>query len=214
MPTLFEASDIIPTQSVQVLEKKRKHEDHAGRHMKPFAMFAMRPAGLRFETQTDDETVELFLRQHPVVNILWIVLTIVFLFVPVVAIPFVLKHFPFEFSIPANYLLIGTLFWYVAVFGFALSNFIHWFFNIYIVTNRRVIDIDFHYLLFKDFAEANLNRIQDLNYTTGGVLATVVDYGTVYVQTASEIPNIEFELVAHPQRIVTTIRSLMSKNGA
>lgn len=196
MPTLFEAS----------VEKK------PGSRIHTLVSYAKKPVGLHFETQADGEVIELFLRQHPIVNILWIILTVIFFIAPSVVFPFVLEFFPFGLEVPGSYILIGTFFWYLATFGFALASFIHWFFNIYIVTNQRVVDIDFHYLLFKDFAEANLDKIQDLNYKTGGVLATIVDYGTVYVQTASEIPNIEFELIPHPQEVVQVIRKLMNRH--
>lgn len=212
MPTLFEASDG-ETSKHPSKKKSTGGIPPAGPtgRMSAFSFFVRNPAKLRFETQADDEVVELFLRQHPIVNVPWIILTVIFIIAPSVVFPFVLTFFPFGLEVPGSYLLIGTFFWYLATFGFALASFIHWFFNIYIVTNQRVVDIDFHYLLFKDFAEANVDKIQDLNYKTGGVLATIINYGTVYVQTASEIPNIEFELVPHPHEVVQVIRKLMNR---
>jgi hypothetical protein len=76
------------------------------------------------------------------------------------------------------------------------------------VTNERVIDIDFMFLLYKHFSEAELAKIQDISFTTSGITATVFNYGNVLVETAGELPNIEFEMVPHPQKIVETIRTL------
>lgn len=176
--------------------------------MKPLSSYAMNPNGIRFETQQEDEEVVLFLRQHPVVNVPWIIIAIFLFIAPTVVIPFVLRFFPFAIPLPGSYAVIGAAFWYLATFGYILGNFLYWFFNIYIVTNKRIVDIDFKYLLFKEFTEADLSKIQDLSYRTGGILATVFNYGTVLIQTAAEFENLEFEAVPKPEGIVQTIRKL------
>lgn len=184
--------------------KKQVH-DHAA--LGPLTCFAVNPRGIRFETQQAKEEVALFLRQHLVVTVPWIALTALMVLAPTLFFPFFLRWFPVP-GVPASYLVVGTVFWYVATFGFALGNFLYWFFNIYIVTNQRIVDIDFLYLLYKQFSQAELGRIQDITYTTGGIFAALFDYGNVFIQTAGELPNLEFEKVPHPERVVETIRSL------
>lgn len=174
--------------------------------MKPLASFALVPDNVRFETQEAEEVVELFLRQHPVVNIPWILVTFILVTVPVIVFPMLLRISPME--VPGRYLLVGTAFWYLATFGYALTNFIYWFFNIYIVTNERLVDIDFLYLLYKRFSQAELAKVQDLSYTSGGILAAIFDYGNVSVETAGEAPNLDFEKIPHPEKVVETIRAL------
>lgn len=177
--------------------------------MRPFTSFAVNPKGLRFETQEEEETVILFLRQHVIVNVPWILITILLVIAPTVIFPKLFEVLRLNFSLPSGYFLVGTMFWYLATFGFALSSFIGWFFNIYIVTNERIVDIDFYYLLYKDFSEAELTKVQDISYTTGGVLAAIFNYGNVNVQTAGENPNLGFESVPYPERVVETIRALI-----
>ncbi len=168
---------------------------------------------MRFETQEAEEEVVLFLRQHIIVNVPWVIIAGILLAAPTFIFPiiFVLLHLPL--TIPAGYLVIGTLFWYLMTFGFILANFIGWFFNIYIVTNERVVDIDFLYLLYKQFSEAELSKIQDISYTTGGILATIFNYGNVNIETAGEVPNLLFEKIPHPEQVVQTIRSLTESTG-
>lgn len=199
MPTLFQAPDKKPT--------KKPVKSYIRTRMSPLTAFAVNPTGVRFETQESEEQVVLFLRQHFIVNIPWIVLTGILLFIPPVLFPIMIGGFPLMLPVP--YLLIGSLSWYLATVGFALVSFLHWFFNIYIVTNERVIDIDFQYLLFKRFSQAELERIQDISYTAGGIFATVFHYGNVYVQTAGEVPNLEFLAVPRPDKVVEKIRNLM-----
>jgi len=174
-----------------------------------FSSFARNPLNVRFETQEPQETVELFLRQHPVVNIPWIMLAIVLFLSPTIVFPFLFRALPFQ--LPVGYVIVATAFWYLATFGFVLTNFLHWFFNIYIVTNERIVDIDFKFLLYKHFSEAEHTKIQDISFTSSGIAATLFNYGNVNIQTAGESPTLEFEIVSHPQKVVETIRDLAEK---
>lgn len=176
--------------------------------MHPLTAFAVNPKNLRFETQEEAEKVILFLRQHFIVNVPWILVTILLVIAPTIIFPILIRVLSLNMTFPASYYVVGTLFWYLATFGFALSSFIGWFFNIYIVTNERIVDIDFFYLLYKKFSQAELTKIQDINYTSGGILATLFNYGNVIVETAGEAPNIEFELIPFPEKAVETIREL------
>lgn len=179
--------------------------------MSPLTAFAVNPTSLRFETQEDTEKVILFLRQHFIVNVPWILGTILLVIAPTVIFPRLFHALSLNMAFPTSYYVVGTMFWYLATFGFALASFIGWFFNIYIVTNERIVDIDFFYLLYKKFSEAELTKIQDINYTSGGLLAAVFNFGNVVVETAGEAPNIDFELIPFPEKVVETIRELTER---
>jgi hypothetical protein len=200
MTTVYKQQPKIPDTTVQFDRTTR---------MRAFTSFARKPSHVRFETQESEETVELFLRQHPIVNVPWILLSIVLVFAPTIVFPIIFHALPFQ--LPVGYMVVATAFWYVATFGFVLTNFLHWFFNIYIVTNERIIDIDFKFLLYKHFSEAEHSKIQDISFTSSGIGATLFNYGNVNVQTAGETPTLEFEIVPHPQKVVETIRNLAEK---
>jgi len=182
-------------------------------HMGPLTSFAVNPDGVRFETQEAKETVVLFLRQHFIVNVSWILLAVVMIIAPTVLFPVLFHFVSLPFSIPLNLVIIATAWWYVATFGFVLAKFLGWFINIYIVTDERIVDIDFYYLLYKHLSEAELNRIQDISYTTGGILATIFNDGNVNIQTAGEVPTLTFDKVPHPEKVVETIRKLVEKHA-
>ena len=182
--------------------------------MSPLTAFAVNPKNLRFETQEETEKIILFVRQHFIVNVSWILITALLLIAPTVIFPRLFHALSVNVTLPVSYYVIGTIFWYLATFGFSLASFIKWFFNIYIVTNERIVDIDFYYLLYKKFAQAELTRIQDIQYTSGGILAAVFNYGNVRVQTAGESPNIDFDSVPHPEKVVETIREITEHEEA
>lgn len=207
MPTLFQSSPKQGVKEVAVQPDNRQPKNNGnGSKMKPLTAFALEPTDVRFETQEEEEVVELFLRQHPVVNVFWILTTLILILAPVFIFPVFSKALPL--AVPARYLMVGIAFWYLATFGYALANFLYWFFNIYIVTNERLVDIDFLYLLYKRFSEAELSKIQDISFTSGGILAAIFDYGNVNIETAGEQPNLIFEKIPHPEKVVETIRSL------
>lgn len=202
MPTLFEAPQ-------KAKSHKHVHAPHGHSKMRPLTSFAVNPDGIRFETQEEEERVILFLRQHLVVNVPWVTIAILLVFAPSLLLPVLMHNVPF--AIPLSFLFVGTLAWYLVTLGFVLTNFLRWFFNIYIVTNERIVDIDFYYLLFKRFSQAELEKIQDISFSTSGVFATVFNYGEVMIETAGEAPNLEFSAVPSPDRVVETIRSITER---
>lgn len=217
MPTLFvsPAKQITPKTTVNKVSKKQFiASNEPPTLMRPLTAFAVNPQGLRFETQEEQEVVILFLRQHFIINVPWILITILLLIAPTVIFPKLFSVLSLNFSLPTGYFLIGTMFWYLVTFGFALASFIGWFFNIYIVTDERIVDIDFFYLLYKKFSQAELTKIQDISYTSGGIVAALFNYGNVTIETAGEAPNLIFELVPFPERVVETIRALTEDEEA
>ena len=230
MPVLFEqSSDNIAEPKVEpkvapkaddVIEVKKsfpKHKTDADtigfsikellRH--PFRTFISHPKDIRFETQEVEEEIILFLRQDLVTLIPWIFAIGGLAIAPMIILPLFQKYLVLPIPIPATYYVVGTAFWYVMVFGLVLSQLLHWYFNIFIVSNERIIDIDFVHLLYKKFSETRLDRVQDIKYTMSGLAATIFNYGNVVIQTAGEVPNFVFESVPYPEKVVDVISDLV-----
>lgn len=209
MPTLFERATQKP------LPKKRA--SRAGMpHIRPlraFTTYAMHPQNVRFETQETEEEVILFLRQHLILLVPWLILGILMSLVPPVLFPLIAHFIKTPVTLPAGYIIIITLFWYIAVFGFMLTKFLRWYFNVFIVTDERIIDIDFVNLLYKEFSEAKITKVQDISYHTQGLFATFLDYGDVVIQTAGEMPNFIFECVPKPSTVVDVISDVVKKGN-
>jgi len=167
--------------------------------------YAELPDGVRFENQEEDETIYLFLRRHPVTNVLWILITVLLLLLPLFVAPFLPSFFDsiaiVDFSLPGTYLFIIGLLYYTIVGGYALLNFMSWFYNISLVTNYEVVDIDYQYITSKDIASTSLREIQDVEYTQRGFLQTFFNYGDVFIQTAGAHPNIEYLRVPRPSKV-------------
>jgi uncharacterized membrane protein YdbT with pleckstrin-like domain len=176
-----------------------------------FAAFLFKPKGIKFETQEDKEQIVLFMRQHAVVNYGWIVLIAIMILVPIFFFPMLLRLKIFPANTPPGYYLVLPVMWYLGTFGLAFVNFLRWYYNVYIITDQRVVDIDWYNLLYKKFATAQLNRIQDVTYKQGGILDSFFDFGDVFIQTAGEEPNFDFLKIPHPAQVVQQIQQILEE---
>lgn len=173
------------------------------------------PVGVGFEAQNDDELVILFMRSHPSTNLHWIALILVLFWIP-----FFWNEFPLIVGLTGMVKLSLTLFWYMALAFFAYEQFLVWFYSVYIVTNERVIDVNFYGLLYKDVKTAQISRIEDVSYSQRGLLSSFFNYGSVTIETASEqrSDNNEegsaafvFTSVTNPNEVVKVISELIEK---
>lgn len=180
------------------------------KHAKPssnaFGSFCPFPTNFGFDVQHSQEKVLLLMRQHFITNTGWIVFCVFLAFLPSLFPVFSLLSF-----LPGSFLGILKLTWYFLVAGLALERFVLWYYNVYIVTNERIIDIDFYSLLFKRVSEAKLDRIEDITSASGGIMQSFFDYGDVIVQTAAEVPEIEFERVPHPDLVTKVVSELIER---
>lgn len=108
-----------------------------------------------------------------------------------------------------DYLLgVTTLFWYLLTLGIFFENFALWFFNVYIITNKKVVDIDFDGLLYKNISETQLRNIEDVTSQVKGFFGMIFNVGNVYVQTAAEKREFEFTELDNPEEIRDIISDL------
>ncbi len=166
--------------------------------------FTSFPKQICFETQEKGEVVVLFMRQHPIVNLPWVV-TAVFL----LTLPPLFSYFPLYASMPVSYQWVISLIFYLFVVGVALAKFMAWFFNIYIVTDERIIDVDFVNIFYRVMSTAKIEEIQDLSIIQSGVWETFYNYGKVEIQTAAEVTQFEFGRVPHPDKIGTLLNMMI-----
>ena len=169
----------------------------------PLAAFCYYPENINFETKESKEKVVLLLRQHPITNVKWILIAILMILAPVV-----LGAFPILSFLPSNFQFIAVLIWYLVTTAFVIQSFLTWFFNVYIITDERIVDIDFYSLIYKEVSDANIDKIQDVTYKMGGVVRTLFNYGDVLIQTASEVPNFEFLAVPKPDQVAKILQDL------
>ncbi|NMC36592.1 PH domain-containing protein [Candidatus Beckwithbacteria bacterium] len=162
------------------------------------------PTKVKFETQEDQEKIILLLRRHFITNVSWIVTS----FIMVLA-PFIAPYLGILSFLPTRFQLVTFMFWYLFVIAYILENFLSWYFNVYIITDERVVDVDFYSLVYKRISDCKIDKIEDVTFTQGGLLQSVFNYGWINIQTAAEITEFEFEAVPRPAQVVKVLNQLL-----
>ncbi len=165
--------------------------------------FNILPGRVRFETQEVREKVILLLRQHWITQVGWLVTAGAMVFLPISLIWVPLLDF-----MPGNFQFMAIVMWYLLVIAFVYEKFITWFFHVFIVTDERIIDVDFYNLLYKAVSGAKIDNIEDVTYRQGGVVRAMFNFGDVEMQTAGEKKEFKIEDVPQPNRVVKILNEL------
>jgi len=154
-------------------------------------------------TSHTGEKLEFSLRRHPIVF-----LGPIFVFLILAAIPYAAKLIIFggEALVLAHpFLNIGLrLFvgiYYLSIWIFFFSQFTDYYLDINIVTNDRILDINQKGLFGRSVAELDLTRVQDVHSEIKGIIPTLLNYGSVEIQTAANEENFHFEQIPHPHKV-------------
>jgi hypothetical protein len=78
-----------------------------------------------------------------------------------------------------------------------------------LITTRRVVDVDFSNVLYKEISVTVLSKIEDSTVKEAGFIGSLLNYGDVYIQTAGSSENIEFMEVPKPNIVVGIVNNLM-----
>lgn len=163
-------------------------------------------SGVRFDTQDPEEQILMILRRHVITNIPWLLISLVLIISPVV-----LTFFPLLESFPVKFRLVFVIVWYLVLLMFAFEKFLTWFFNMTIITDERIVDVDFINLTTKKVSDCELDKIQDVSFTNSGAFGTIFNYGNVTVQTAAEIVEFVFEDVPRPAKVAEVLQKLRTE---
>jgi hypothetical protein len=212
----------MPTKKKTVKKTVSKRESLMSMHPKitdaagaaPLAAFISFPETVAFDGQDTGEQIVLFVRQHPIVLFPKIIMACLGLLLPIIMVP-VLGFLKVDVGLSDVPFGIGIGFlWVLVMISFALTVFLMWYFTVNIVTTERIVDVDFEVVYTHNVAECQLERIEDVTYTTPGMWASIFDYGNVFIQTAAEQREFDFKSVPRPRDIQDTISDLLeTKDG-
>lgn len=184
-----------------------------GEEVKVLSSFCKNPQGVSFQTQKPNELIILFLRSHFIINLSWIILGSILTIIPTVLLFFLPRlGVDFLFSSEAiRFTTVYVLFYYLIVFSYVFISFLHWFYNVFIVTSERIVDIDYSDIVVHNIAVTDLSHIEDVNYTQSGFIPTFFNYGHLFVQTAGNEKNFEAMSIPKPREATHIIGDLIEK---
>ena len=166
---------------------------------------------IRFEGEETNEESLFILRAHPITNVGWILTSIFAIIVPAVVLIVLFTVAKASTYVGIITVIMFILTWYLIVFGIAFQQYLRWFFNIYILTNKRVVDIDFFGLFHRKVSQTTLGNVQDVTYSKAGILQNFFDFGDLYLQTAATAAHFEFHNIPDPEGNQKQILNLVAK---
>lgn len=187
---------------------------HQFKKLSPLSAFCQFPTGITIEDLEPDEHFHLFLRAHFITNQSWITITLILFAISLILFFFFsTTSFPLSF-LGLRYILSFVIFYYLTVFTYAFINFITWFYNVGLITNKRVINIDYSDLTYHNVCATKIDLVKDIEYTQAGFTRSFFDYGDVIVHTDVFTPNKEsfdFKEVPKPAAVVSLIENMIGK---
>jgi hypothetical protein len=176
-----------------------------------FRSLLRNPPNTSYEGKDNDEIVIMLIRQSLISTISWIVTAVFFFIIPFFLIPFLSNlEYMNEKVFNSSFIFGFTLFWFIALFGYIYQKFLEWYFEVLLVTNKKIVDMDRG---ATNISETFLNNVQDVTSKMSSVLGQIFNIGSIHIQTAAEREEFEFHLVDNPSEIRDAISDLVSKKG-
>lgn len=199
------------THQVEKPSTGKKTDEKGFRHhrLRLFSSFVRDPMGVALAEQHEDEHILVFIRRAFVTNIPWLTLSFLLLLTPFFLPAFLapIQALYEHLSLPSLVLLIT--FYYIIILGFIFANFLTWFYDIGIVTEKRAVDIDFYNISFISVATARAQDLKDVRYVQRGFFESLFDYGDVTLVVEASGETLTFENTPHPAEVVSILSALI-----
>ena len=130
---------------------------------------------LQLENMRKGEVIKLVIKRHWIIYVMLGVYAFLWTII-VIAIYLLLWFTALSNLLNILFLLVFSLFMYVSWLDHEL--------DMYIITNNRIVWVDQTSFLDRTVSECNLWQVQEVNSTTKGFFANMLNYGTLLVHTA------------------------------
>ncbi len=163
----------------------------------------------RFSWQSPDETTEWFSRKH------WYVLARSILgpsllLTLLLGIATALSLFAMGIELTLGLIWVPSLVLATIFSGWLLWNWYDWINDHYVVTNKRAVHVERVALISTQRREAPLARLQDVSVVIPGILAHLLGFGDVVLQTAGATGQVVFRYLPDPDRVRERIFEMMT----
>lgn len=102
--------------------------------------------------------------------------------------------------------------WLLAIWILSFIAWTNYYLDTFIVTTKRIIDVDQVGLFARTIAEAPLENIQDVRVEISGILASLINYGDIHIQSAGATKEFAAHSIPKPQEVKDTVFRLRHTN--
>lgn len=89
---------------------------------------------------------------------------------------------------------------------------VNYYLDVWIITNKRLIDIEQKGFFNREVSTLNLEKIEDISVAVKGIIPTLLKYGQITVQTAAESREFMMRMAKDPIEIKNTLLRLIDLN--
>lgn len=162
---------------------------------------------VKVDIQHENEKILILIREHPITQVPWLLNTVGLLTI------LGLLNFILPQVFAANQIIFLNLFGFFLILSYAWLSFLKWYFEVGLITNERILDIDFNSVLYKEVTVSKLENIQEITSQSGGYIRTLFNYGDVFILTAGADVNIEVHNAPDPGLVVKLLNRFMNENN-
>ena len=82
-----------------------------------------------------------------------------------------------------------------------LAIWMDYYLDMWLITNKRIIDIEQKGFFKREISTFRMERIQDVTVEINGIIQTLLDFGNIHVQTAGESQKFIIKGIGRPKQI-------------
>ncbi|OHB17744.1 MAG: hypothetical protein A2749_01755 [Parcubacteria group bacterium RIFCSPHIGHO2_01_FULL_45_26] len=101
--------------------------------------------------------------------------------------------------------------WFILLWGYFFIIWTNLYLDAWIVTDRRIIDIEQMSLFHRSVSDFRIEKIQNITVTERGFIANLFGYGSIRVETAGEKVELAFDYLPNPYKVRDTINECHDK---
>ncbi len=168
--------------------------------------FSVFPKKLNFYGKDPGEEVILVVRTHWIAYIPNTVFALLCIFLPII-----LLFFPKLLnSLGSSTLYIGILIVCTLLcINILVTTVLKWFFTVNIVTDQRIVVVRMDNAFYHSYAEAQLEKIEDITHKTIGFWGNMLDVGDVDIDTAGHEVDFHLRTIPRPRELQDVINDLL-----
>lgn len=165
-------------------------------------------------SQTSDcgkgKDIVIFARRHWVSFLGDIIMSVLLLIIPLVLILVALYFLPDNFQGKVlNFIVVFGSAYYLVMLTFIFSAWISYYYDIYILTSDKIVDITQSGFFNRKIAQLSLLRVQDVSSKIEGFFPTFFVFGDVLVETAGEkVETFLLKDIPNPQKFSASVLEL------
>ena len=164
-----------------------------------------------FDGQKEGEEILLVAHRHwfnIAVQFVPIFCMLIVLFILNLSLPMLLPAIQTNYADLYNFMI---TFFLMLLWIFSFLIWIDYYFDVWIITDRRIVNVEQKALFSREVSELEHIRVQDVTTDVKGFFPTLFNYGDVLIQTAGERDRFDFECVPDPYAIKDLVMKMQKK---